>query len=115
MRLLACAFVASTLAGACTGGPDLRSTQGLRSPSYPPPPSVSCTPPVIPGGTYAVTIPADEVPVDVRNFSSGRWTWTVGGMADFHCFFRTSLSHTAEGQVDDIEIPAYTVAAPNRV
>ena len=72
-------------------------------------------------------MPAADQPVrDIRGqhplvqaisgtFAIGHWTWKVSGLADFHCFYGTYLSHTSKGQVDDIEIPFYSVLGPDRI
>jgi hypothetical protein len=117
MRRLVFALLVPLLAAGCTGRPD-RTVAGPAVPGSSPPP-VSCPAPVVPSGTYTAMILPQDVSRSYEQlavtFAAGHWTWTVGGVPDFHCFFSTYLSHIENGQVTDIEIPFYTVVGPHRI
>jgi hypothetical protein len=117
MRGVAFAVGAAMLAAGCTGHAPQRdgSAAGLTAASLPPPPSVDCPAPVLPPGRYVTNIPGRDISTGSdRAFVSGSWTWTIS-VPDFHCYFSMTLTRRVNGNVLDVEVPFYTVAAPNRV
>jgi hypothetical protein len=119
MRRVVFALLVPLLAAGCTGARPDRTIAGPTGTGFSPPPTVSCPAPVIPPGTYAAMILHGDVSKSYEQlaatFAAGHWTWTVGGVPNYHCFFSTYLSHIENGQVTDIEVPFYTVAGPHRI